>query len=135
MAKDFEREIARTIIYAQVASDGGKHISDIARINRHTYPIWKSGYDSKDGLLMKAIVLIGKSKESNFRYFVSKGDIHNSSIVYFNFRIGGRRYQVSFHTFSNKVRRYTVKRGRYATRWDEKSSRDACKVLADAYEI
>lgn len=132
---NFDREIARTIVYAQVASDGGKRISDIAKINDHTYPIWKKGYDAKDGLLMKAITLINKSDASAFRYFVSKGNISGSTIVYFDFRIEGRRYQVSFHTFSSKVRRYTVKRGRYATRWDEKSSRESCRLLAEAYGL
>lgn len=129
-----DKKIAESIILAQVASDGGKNIPDINHILNQAYPIWKKGYKEKDRYILKAIYLINMSKNSRFRYYVTEGDIPNSTLVYFNYNDRkGEKLQVSFHTFNAKIKQWISKRKNpaYVTTWDEGSSRNNCLKLKE----
>lgn len=127
--------VAINIIKAQIASDGGKGISElrdsIKLIDNSDY-IWdstkKHGYRGKDSYIVKAIEYIRTHKNCGFRYSVQNGDIFGSDIVYFWYKnSNGKRKQISFHTFSEKINKYNKKT--YRTRWDEGSSRSNCLDL------
>lgn len=134
---NIDKKIAESIILAQVASDGGKNIPDLQHIFHKAYPVWLKGYEEKDKYILKAINLINMSRYSKFRYFVTIGDIPNSILVYFNYKDErGRKLQVSFHTFNDKIKQWISKRSkpRYVTVWDEASSRQACWILRSIME-
>lgn len=147
MRKSMDSSIARAIVLAQVASDGGKDIHDIQDIlGNKSWNIWKQGYSAKDWLILKAIGMITRSKESRFRFFVKSFDKF-SGIVYFQYKDSeGTRRQVSFHTFCKEAIRYaTLRRGgtgklqqqgkncRFITNWDRKSSRNTVVRLAEEF--
>jgi hypothetical protein len=130
--------IAKYIVAAQAASDAGKGIKEIdGRCARHSK---HDKYACKPAYIVKAIDLICTSK-SDFRYYVAETDDQNgypSIIVYFEFKIDGERYQVSFHTPSRRAGVLTKysNTGR-KTRWDKKygGSRTSCLKLMEYFGI
>ena len=98
------------------------------------------GYDAKEEFILKSINLIRKNK-SQFNYWVEAAADQNgypSLISYFDFKLDGKRYQVSFHTPKNlgmKLQKY-VSTGR-KTRWDRNpgGSVTACKKLIEYYNL
>lgn len=146
MKHGLNEAIANAIIKAQVASDGGKNIDDIKRILPYSNLVWKKGYSVKDEYIFQAIKLIlqaGKrGKECGFRFYVAGSHIEyyddwvNCYIVYFDFKIGVERYQVSFHSFNRGLEKYRHKSDSYyKTRWNKKrdghrkSSRSSVQIL------
>ena len=146
MRKNLDSSIARFILLAQVASDGGKGITCIKDImGNKSCSIWKQGYSAKDWAILEALGMIARSKKSRFRYFVKSFDKY-SGIVYFQYKDSdGFRRQVSFHTFCKEVIRYATLRRvkgelqqqgkscRFITNWDRKSSRDTAVHLAEEF--
>lgn len=132
--KKSDVKIAREVILAQVASDGGKNIDEIKRIFVDSYPAYKDGYKIKEKHILRAISLINKSEDSDFRYFVTKDG--KCPLVYFDYKAVDLRCQVSFHCpYSKAVESWATKASRknhYGTRWDEDSSRESCMWLAQA---
>lgn len=115
------KKIAKAIILAQVASDGGKKIDDIAEISLIT---WSAGYSAKDRLIKSAIKDILRSRgHSIFSFYVTNDDSIGSYLVYFNYRLNGERRQISFHTFGDYFWRFVTNNNTHHTRWDEGSSR------------
>ena len=129
-----DRMIAEAIVLAQVASDGGKRIGDIYNISTRSKKTWMDGYDSKDDEILRAIKMILSSKESAFRFYVSEGDLYNSIIVYFDWRVDGVKRQVSFHSYFGELIKF-AKKSRYATRWDKGSSRQTAIEIARYYHL
>lgn len=127
---NLHKGVAKYIALAQIASDGGKYLAKKETIY-HLLPIGKlyydKGYKSKDTCIAKAIHLINTCKNSGFYYYV-KSQEYGTTIVYFNFKIGEKRHQVSFHTFSKRFDRFSNKK--CATKWDHKSSRYSSAKLA-----
>lgn len=130
-----DKKIARAIILAQVASDGGKGIPDLKRVFKEAYPVWKAGYAAKDGYIHEAILRINKSKSSRFRYYVDFGDLEDSILVYFEYTFTDQdRIQVSFHSFDETLIRWMQKNKTHVVMtWDEGGelgdSRASCIVL------
>lgn len=140
-----DRYAARHIILAQSASDGGKYEWEKARkrkIRRFLIPsdhhackrAWTQGYPAKDEHILCAIHDIARRRDAcGIHYYVTV-DYEGIAryLVYFTFNIEGERYQVSFHSFDDRLRRF-IKAGdrSHYTRWDHKVSRDACCVLAE----
>lgn len=129
---ELDPRVCKYLVLAQISSDAGKHIAtDLV----FAVPIGKvycaKGYDAKDTEIMKAIKTITHSKNSGFRFYVKEVDgfYKRAFIVYFNFKLDGKRYQISFHSFNLKLGRYTNEK--FSTRWDKKSSRETAEVLAD----
>lgn len=144
--KDLNKMIARAIIAAQLCSDGGKRnrqlISQIRRLseNYHFWDTqWIEGYSNKTYWLNRAIQMINCSKEQIYHYWIQDSPDQNgypSVIVYFNFKLDGKRHQVSFHTPANQVTGM-LKRNKTGrkTRWDNKTggSRESCLLLFKTY--
>ena len=128
-----DRMIARAIIHAQVASDGGKGINDIRNITRRSYVVYQAGYALKDEYVLRAIQGINRSKNSMFRYYVTVSDIPDALLVYFEFKVLGTKYQISFHCFDERLDSFLPKSSKksHRTKWDEciGGSRDACGYL------
>ena len=83
--------------------------------------------------------MIDCSKEQSFHYWIENTPDQNgydSVIVYFDFKIDGKRHQISFHTPMNQVKGVLVKNktGR-KTRWDKEigGSREAAYLLFQTY--
>lgn len=121
--------VALDIIKAQIASDAGKgYFSEYAE----KYPsICKKGYAVKDFYILSACKKILKSKESGFYFYVTHCLDQNgnkSFLIYFNFRINGKRKQISFHSFDKELWKPFCKNN-CVTRWDHDSSRLAAEEL------
>lgn len=122
-----DKYIAKQIVLAQLASDGGKRQDDVLSRVSSLLPIgevyYKKGYDVKDRCIVKAIKAIQRNPNTGFKYHVKVDRTLYSGahvfIVYFNFKLGGESYQISFHTFSNMWRFVSKK---CVTRWKKKHS-------------
>lgn len=117
-----DRLVAKAILDAQVASDGGKDIREIMHMNKNA---WYRGYDAKDLYIEKALSLIASDRNSAFRYrVINTGE---NLLVYFTCRINnGQKLQVSFHSYGyKKFRRYLKNNDAYHLVWDHESSRDS----------
>ena len=146
MKKSKEVAIARSIVLAQVASDGGKRISSIRDIfGKKSRIIWNQGYWAKDTLIMQALRMIASSKDSRFRFFV-RSFRKGTGIVYFQYNDSdGTRHQISFHTFGKEVIHFaTLRRVKgelqqqdeschFVTNWDKKVSRDTAVRIAEEF--
>ena len=135
-----DRYIAKQIIFAQLASDGGKKDKEVLNRISSFVPLsevhYKKGYHAKDHCIINAIRAIQRNPQSGFRYHVKADRTLYSGahvfIVYFNFKIGGgARYQISFHTFDNMWRFVNQQ---CVTRWQKKySSKEA--VIKLVYHV
>ena len=127
----YDKSIANHIIQAQISSDGGKRKKTFLTNKVKKGNLYKNkGYNVKDSQIIKSIHNILKSKNSIFRFYVKKDTkkITNSCIVYFNFQLDGENYQVSFHSFSNKMLKYVNNKN--ITRWKKKyTSNQSCIQL------
>ena len=122
------RRIAKLIVNAQVASDGGKGIKDIRYICESAY---KAGYRRKDSCIWEACNLIASKKNSGFSYYVTDGQI-TPYLVYFNFKIDGVRKQISFHSYDYRLERFHCTDRVHGTRWDRGDSR---RTAVELYEL
>lgn len=137
MKRGLNEAVARHIILAQIASDGGKRIDDLWEAVRGYMPGARKamfcGYDDKDRRIIKALDLISAAHgRSGFSYYITKDPgLYRMTLVYFNFKVHGQRYQISFHTYLD-LSKYTRsgKNASHKTKWDEKSSREAALYLA-----
>lgn len=126
------KKIAEHIILAQVASDGGKCLHDIRHIfGDKSDDVWEYGYQVKDNYIFAAIQLICRSHSNFYRYSVSEIGA-GRYLVYFSFKLNdGKRYQVSFHSFNENLEKFA--KTSKVTRWDKKSSREACVKLKEQF--
>lgn len=117
------KDVFKRICLAQIASDGGKGITELYS---YAPSIWHRGYDVKDREILRAISLIRSGNGYGVKYSVVWDRAWsgvNCYIVYFTWRdTNGSKKQVSFHSFNSRLSEYcaTVK---HVTRWDHKSSR------------
>lgn len=130
-----DRKIAKAIILAQIASDGGKGNPSLRHLFKEGWVVNNAGYSLKDAYILNAIYGINKSRNSMFRYYVAKGDIGGSCIAYFNFLVKGEKMQISFHTFSKEIAKWVSKKSNphYSTGWNGilGGSQDACLYLRE----
>ena len=135
-----EKEIARNVVLAQVASDSGKNIEDSVEV-KGSRGARDLGYGLKVNYIMTAIKLIRKNK-TQFSYWVESAPDQNgygSVIVYFEFQLWGEILQVSFHTPESLVPREMwrlVNTGR-PTVWNGVigGSRTCCEKLKEVFEL
>lgn len=137
---NFDRKIAEAIVYAQMASDAGKHKYDLhtekGNKARHTK---YAGYSFKDGYIFSAIQMINGTKNCGFRYYITAQpdqNGYNSFVIYFTFKVDGKRKQVSFHSFNKKLWKDKVGDG-MITHWDRQigGSVKSCQSLINFYKI
>lgn len=130
--KHLNHQIAAEIIRAQVASDGGKKEQSRAfAALRYINPeVWEAGYPGKDPAIRGAIKDILRMRGSSmFSYYVTRDERIGSYLVYFNYRLGGKRRQISFHTFGEYFGRFVVPGDTHRTKWDEGCSRRNAEEL------
>ena len=134
---DKNKAVAKAILMAQIASDAGKGLNILNHINGDfDEHIKELGYRAKDGFIKKAINII-RSGGTDFNYYVDSGLDQNgnaSKIIYFDFKVNGRRQQISFHSFSGW--KGYIGSGR-KTHWnhDLGGSRMACQLLKKEYNM
>jgi hypothetical protein len=119
------KDIFKRICLAQIASDGGKGIPDLAM---YAPKIWAKGYKAKDREILRAIDLIQSGHGYNVKYSVALDRFTrwggSCYIVYFTWKdTSGSKKQVSFHSFEEKLYEHCNRSGVHTTRWDHKSSR------------
>lgn len=137
---NLDKKIAEAIVYAQIASDAGKGIEILEGSNLRKYMSTLSkGYHAKDGYIFSAIKLIRNTKNCSYKYYVTaQPDQHGSPsfIIYFNFKVNGKREQVSFHSFNKKMWKELVGSGTIC-HWQGGigGSRKACQKLIGLYNL
>ena len=143
-----EREIARLLVLAQIASDYGKNGSELAIVGDKK--AIKLGYAIKVAYIKKALEIIDSCNPSAFNYYVKEEGDQNgypSVLTYFDISINGERYQMSFHTPLNKANEIAkwVGKGR-PTHWvlkahlggkreDKPDSSDVGEILTKTYGL
>lgn len=123
------KKMFEAIVLAQVASDAGKGIDDLAAILKQTARVRQArekGYHVKDVYILDVLMNIRPCDD--IHYFVTRDEKINSYLVYFDIRLSDGRYQVSFHCFNDKLKKFLSKRE--SSHWDKKSSRFACEKIA-----
>ena len=120
------KRILKYIAEAQLHSDAGKGIYDLEEYMQKE----GIGYAYKDKCIIRAIHLINTKKNSGVYYNVKRDSSHIAYfIVYFNYKIDGKRRQISFHSFDMNLEKFISKS--CSTRWDKKNSRANAKEIAE----
>lgn len=133
--------IARLVLLAQDASDAGKGINtlDLNISKRYTQ---RKGYAAKNVYILAAIKTIANSKPCGWNFYVDpfKPDQNgNQSIItYFQYKLDGVRYEVSFHTPADQASglKPFFSKGR-KTHWNGviNGPRKDCQHLADIFSL
>ena len=135
---ELNKFVAKQIVLAQIASDGGKGITDIARVVPIGHIYAKKGYRVKEICIQKALdAICGAKSPTGFSFFVTRGSFIDSRgirtcsyLVYFNFKLNGESHQISFHSFSEEFYCY-YKKGK-PTRWKKRmDSKETAALLAE----
>lgn len=137
------REILRHILVAQRCSDSAKGVTTtLAEYPELSIPGAASQhgwYAGKDEAIEKALRLIDSAPYCGISYYAVRSldqNGHKSNVIYFTIRLGGKRYQISFHNFKRSIRfAYAEPMRGMATHWDKKvgGSREAACRLAEEY--
>ena len=136
-----EAEIARLICLAEAASDSGKGFSVLNFRRTSSDNANEYAYTAKPKYIRKAINLINSNPRLGWNYWVEQAPDQNgydSVIVYFDYKVNGKRIQVSFHTplgIAGDLIRY-IGKGR-KTRWNKKlmGSIAACRMLINQFNL
>lgn len=124
------KKIATYILRAQNASDGGKSI-DVLVSNKRSYRDNCCGYQQKDTMIITAINMI-RSNKSSFKFAVIRDrGLIAKYIVYFETRINNVKFQVSFHSFDERLEKYV--RNSFRIKWDHGCSRDSAVTIYRHY--
>ena len=141
-ASKSDRQIARAIVMAQLASDAGKRGGMWDKWESQETPVSCKGaavlrYGLKPTEIIRALRMIDSSTETVWRYYVEQVPDQNgypSVLVYFETKdVDGKRLQISFHSPLGKAGKLTrwIGKGR-KTRWVKqlgKSRIDAKRVV------
>lgn len=132
------KNAAKNIILAQVASDGGKHIRLLLdelpdNLRKEAKKAYCAGYSAKDELLERACLIVARHHDPDIRFFVTEDTQGVAKfIVYFDIKIDGKRWQASFHSFNKKRwSKWTKSTAASRGNWDHKNSRETCLHLAE----
>lgn len=121
-------KIAGFIYLAQAGSDAGKGIYELPAPD---FGSWRGGYAAKDRYILLAIAGICREKCREIRFSVKRAeDQHGvpAFIVYFDFKVCGKREQVSFHSFNAGLWKYCGK-SRKSTWSKDHTSRDTVREM------
>lgn len=134
----FNKIIAKAIVMAQMCSDSGKYIDGLNTSDNQKRYTDKFKYNRKVFHEVHAIKLIN-TNNSFFNYYVKEELDQNkfpSIIVYFGFKVEGKKYQVSFHNPTNRADELKPFVGKgFNQRWDKKNSRETCQILIDYFNL
>lgn len=139
MKKIILKNILKNIILAQVASDAGKRIYDISpfspsSLKREVKTAERFGYKNKDKYIQNAIKIINTTPRCGINYWCVKTPDQNgydSMLTYFDIKLNGKRFQVSFHSPYNWTNLTSYNKKGRLTRWTKEleGSRNACIEL------
>jgi len=129
---NIEKAIIRAIIMAQISSDAGKGIHRIY-IPGGNFPAIKK-YRAKEFYELRALKMITASHRCGINFWCEFAPDQNgidSVLVYFDIKVDGKRFQISFHNPRIELFSEFVNRGR-KTRWtaDLSGSARSCQELA-----
>lgn len=132
------KQACKNIILAQIASDGGKGITELIdvipnKLSEDAKKAWEAGYEAKDELLERACLIVARHRDPDIRFFVTNDKQRVAKfIIYFDIKVDGKRWQASFHSFNVKRWRKWEK-STVASRgnWDHKNSRESCRIVAE----
>lgn len=135
------KSIARKVILAQDASDRGKGIESLGYNCSDRYPR-DMKYAAKNTYILAAIKEISTTRPCGWNFYVSPNRLdqngHDSVITYFQFKLDGVRYEISFHTPADQAGNLKpfFNKGR-KTHWNGKigQSREDCQRLACLFNI
>lgn len=139
MSKITNISIIRDIVYAQVCSDAGKGIYEIKGQNPNFKSCEQYKYKDKNFYLLRAIKQIENSKYIGITYYVSREEVRDNLIVYFNIKVNNIKYQMSFHSpgFEKSnipLREYVDKTP--VIRWRKRySCRETAKTLIKIFNL
>ena len=151
-----EKQMLELVLAAQASSEVGKgyYYDTYLLTSGNSKHRARMGYASKIDCEVRAIELInllnslkyryGIKRELTANYFVDGSPDQNgypSYIVYYDFKIAGMRYQISFHNpeyqvMESKLRKY-IGKGR-KTRWNRHpggSQKDISNLISLFYEV
>ena len=138
-----EQKILMALMMCQTASDGGKSIYDLVDYSKENAPAsteafkyaYRGGYAMKDKLIYKLITEIDHCNSGKFHYYVCEGDT-TAFLVYFDYRFGGSRKQISFHCIgrcNGKLKKLLCRKMHSKgqnVHWDRKDSRaNVCGLI------
>lgn len=138
--------VAKAIILAQTASDGGKQLRKRYKLGqeeiiyslfgRESTKAYKNGYKAKDAFVTAAIERIARNKNSGFRFFVTACNEKENArfLVYFDYYIEDKKFQISFHSRDDTLKKYLKGCKKSHTEWDKGNSRQNCIDLFYAIE-
>lgn len=129
------KQIASLLVGTQVASDSGKHIWQLYDcLNKKFGNFFRKGYFGKDANIRKLLNIIEKYHPDDIHYFVVKDcDKIARFIVYFDYKVDNKRFQISFHSFDMELKRYLRKNKNSVASWDHGNSRKNAFILAQHF--
>ena len=130
------KSVCLFLLKAQLCSDAGKGMTYTNWVDKKIFSeAEKYGYKHKDFFIEKALKKICQLKgKSGFSYYFEEGDIPGSYLIYFNFKLDGRK-QISFHSFKDWSKTPYFNTGHFC-KWNGKygGSRDAAEELYMYYQ-
>lgn len=131
-----DRNVVKFIVLAQVGSDAGKGIYELNACPLATESEQKAAergkYAIKDRWIYQALERVAGKRNTEFHFYVTDGEI-TPYLVYFDFKVEGKRFQISFHSFDSRLQKFYESSRKSRTRWDEKSSRESCERLVEYF--
>lgn len=122
-------KVATLIIRAQCASDGGKCITELVS-GKRSYRDNCAGYGNKDVCIYNAINII-VAGNTNFKFSVKHDGTIAPYVVYFETKLNGEKFQVSFHSFDSRLSRFA--KNSFRMKWDKGSSRISAEKIYRYY--
>lgn len=134
------RSIAKKVVLAQDASDAGKRKTILSMNSSTRYS--SRGYAAKNTYILAALREISTTKPCGWNFYVipdqKDQNGHSSVITYFQCKLAGVRYEISFHTPANQAEFLMpfFNKGR-KTHWNGKlcGSRQDCQELIDLFNL
>ena len=134
------KSIARKVVLAQDASDAGKRTSVLSMNTSTEYS--SKGYAAKNTYILAALKEISTTKPCGWNFYVMPDQKDQngycSVITYFQIKLDGVRYEISFHTPAGKAEflKPFFNKGR-KTHWNGKlgGSRQDCQALIDLFTL
>lgn len=114
-----DKKVASLLIKAQMCSDSGKGIGSTYGREKWKARSNKWGYAHKPQLIFAAFDRISQLKgKSGFSFYIGYDSWNGMDVAYFNFKLDGKRYQISFHMPEGIPNRYRKANTKHHTKWN-----------------
>lgn len=131
------KELATLLVLAQAASDEGKRIYSLSScLQPNLRRKAEAGYPAKDKAIAQALSLVAKYHTNDVHYYViCDAEGKAKYLVYFDLNIGGKRRQISFHSFDDNLEKFIKKNERSHTEWDQGDCRAVAFEIAKKFRL